>query len=125
MMFDGFGSSAQHIRAGRIVALAVAADRKCRGDPDDTDDRGRRAGQPTAPRPGTGSGRRAGRPRSRSIRWSRRWRRSSPRRRSGTDGTALGAEVPTTTGRAFGEFVDAEIQRWDKVVRTANVKLEG
>ena len=38
---------------------------------------------------------------------------------------ALGAEVPTTTGRAFGEFVDAEIQRWDKVVRTANVKLEG
>ena len=38
---------------------------------------------------------------------------------------ALGADVPTLAGRAFGDFVDAEIQRWGEVVRAANVKLEG
>lgn len=34
MMFDGLGSSAQHIRAGRIKALAVAAPKRVAAFPD-------------------------------------------------------------------------------------------
>ncbi len=124
MMFDGFGSSAQHIRAGRIFALAVAADRKVAAIPT----------IPTTADAGLGN--------YRAATWYGLWAPrgtakesvdsmvsalakvfAAPEIRDGWN--ALGAEVPTTTGRAFGEFVDAEIQRWDKVVRTANVKLEG
>lgn len=34
LMFDGLGSSAQHIKGGRIKALAVASDRRAPGFPD-------------------------------------------------------------------------------------------
>jgi hypothetical protein len=33
-MFDGLGSSAAHIKAGRIKALAVASDKRAPGFPD-------------------------------------------------------------------------------------------
>lgn len=123
LMFDGFGSSAQHIRAGRVVALAVAADRKVAAIPS----------IPTAAEGGVGN--------YRAATWYGLWAPSGTPKESvdrmqaalaTTFASAsvrdtwggLGAEVPTLTGRAFGAFVDAEIQRWAKVVKAANVKLE-
>ena len=44
MMFDGLGSSATHIKNGRLKAIAVASDKRATGFPDiPTTDGGRRA----------------------------------------------------------------------------------
>jgi tripartite-type tricarboxylate transporter receptor subunit TctC len=35
-----------------------------------------------------------------------------------------GSPMPTLTGADFGTFVTAEVERWGKVVKEAQVKLE-
>jgi tripartite-type tricarboxylate transporter receptor subunit TctC len=67
LMFDGLGSSAQHIKNGRIKALAVASDKRAPGFPD-VPTSAEPACRATRSPPGTA----CGRPRARR-------RRSSPR----------------------------------------------
>jgi tripartite-type tricarboxylate transporter receptor subunit TctC len=38
--------------------------------------------------------------------------------------TNLGSEIPTLAGRAFGDFVTAEIQRWGAVAKASGAKLD-
>ncbi len=38
--------------------------------------------------------------------------------------SAAGVEIYTTTPKAWGEFVAAEISKWSKVVKEAGVKAE-
>ena len=125
VMFDGFGSlgAAHQCRPHRRARGRRRP--QGRGDPDDPDDGRRRARRTIALRPGTASGRRAGTAKESVDRMLWRSARSSQPRRSVTHGPPSAPRCPTPTGRAFGDFVDAEIQRWGKVVRTANVKLEG
>jgi tripartite-type tricarboxylate transporter receptor subunit TctC len=123
IMFDGLGSSATHIRSGRIRGLAVAAPRRAPGFPD----------LPTSAE--------AGLPSYQVSTWYGLWApKGTPReiveRMQAEMGTAmasyelqqswhsLGADTPNLYGDAFGKFVGSEIKRWAEVVKTSGAKLE-
>jgi tripartite-type tricarboxylate transporter receptor subunit TctC len=123
MMFDGLGSSATHIKGGRLRAIAVAGDRRAPGFPD----------IPTAAE--------AGVPTYKVATWYGLWAPkgtqkeivdkmaaelktalASPELK--TAWTNIGSETPTLAGKDFGDFVAAETKRWAEVVKTGNIKLD-
>jgi tripartite-type tricarboxylate transporter receptor subunit TctC len=123
LMFDGLGSSANHIRGGRINALAVAGPRRAPGFPD----------LPTTSELGIAS--------YQVATWYGLWMpKGAPaeaveRLQSGmakafatpelqTLWNSLGAEVPSLYGDAFGKFVNGEIKRWAEVVKSSGAKLD-
>jgi tripartite-type tricarboxylate transporter receptor subunit TctC len=123
MMFDGLGSSAQHIRNGRVKALAVAAERPAPGFPN----------IPTTVQ--------AGVPSYQVATWYGLWApKGTPKdvidRMTAEIGkamatpeikeawTGLGSEIPTLTGTAFGSFVEAETKRWAEVAKASGAKLD-
>jgi tripartite-type tricarboxylate transporter receptor subunit TctC len=123
MMFDGLGSSAAHIKGGRVKALAVASAKRAVGFPD----------VPTAAE--------AGVPGYEVSTWYGLWApKGTPkeaiaamqaelRKVFATDEIrniwhGLGAETPNLYGEAFGQFVSAEIKRWANVVKTSGAKLD-
>jgi tripartite-type tricarboxylate transporter receptor subunit TctC len=121
LMFDGLGSSAAHIKGGRIRAIAVAGDK---------------------PAPGFGDvplAKDSGAPQYQVATWYGLWApRGTPRdtiaamqdalKKSLTSDdlrttwTGLGAETPNLWGDDFGRFVGAETKRWAEVVKTSGVK---
>jgi tripartite-type tricarboxylate transporter receptor subunit TctC len=123
MMFDGLGSSAGHIKAGRIRALAVASSKRAPGFPD----------IPTAAEGGV--------PTYQVATWYGLWApKGTPK--EAIDGmqaemrkalnsdelkatwTSLGTETPNLWGDAFGRFVGDEIKRWAEVVKASGAKLD-
>jgi tripartite-type tricarboxylate transporter receptor subunit TctC len=123
VMFDGLGSSSGHIKGGRIKPLAVAAAKPAPGFPD---------------LPTSVSG---GLPTYQVSSWYALWApKGTPPEvveRMSTEVTKalnspelkqmwnnLGSETPTLTGKAFGDFVDAEIKRWSEVVKASGAKLQ-
>jgi len=123
VMFDGLGSSATHIKNGRLKALAVASDKRAPGFPDI---------------PTTAEG---GVPTYQVATWYGLWApKNTPKdvvermtvelqkafatKEIKDAWTGLGADVPTLTGKAFGDFVTAETKRWGEVVKAAGVKLD-
>jgi tripartite-type tricarboxylate transporter receptor subunit TctC len=123
MMFDGLGSSAGHIKAGRIRAIAVAADK---------------------PAPGFGEiplAKNGGAPQYLVATWYGIWApKATPRElvtamqaemRKALNGdelkgiwNGLGTETPNLWGDEFGKFAAAETKRWADVVKASGVKLE-
>ncbi len=123
MMFDGLGSSAAHIKNGRLKALAVASSKRAPGFPD----------VPTAAE--------AGVPGYEVSTWYGLWAvKGTPpqivERMAAEVKKALanpdiqsrwhdnGSDVPQMSQQEFSTMLDAEIVRWAEVVKTANVKLE-
>jgi tripartite-type tricarboxylate transporter receptor subunit TctC len=123
MMFDGLGSSAGHIKGGRIRAIAVAADKPAPGFGD-------------VPLAKTG-----GAPNYQVATWYGLWApKGTPREavsamqnemRKALNGdelktawTGLGTETPNLWGDDFGRFVSAEVKRWAEVVKASGVKLD-
>jgi len=123
VMFDGLGSSAGHIKNGRIKALAVAAERRAPGFPDvPTSVEG---GVPTyqvstwyglwAPK---------GTPKEIVDRMAEEMKKALNSPELKAQWTNLGAETPTLSGAAFGSFVDAETKRWAEVAKASGAKLD-
>ena len=123
VMFDGLGSSAQHIKAGRIKALMVSGTRRNPAFPD----------VPSAAE--------AGLPDYTVTTWYGLWAPKGMsadvqaravddiRRALATDDlksiwASNGSEIPSLAGAAYGAFVNAEIKRWAMVVRESGAKLE-
>ncbi|MFT7775408.1 Bug family tripartite tricarboxylate transporter substrate binding protein [Roseateles sp.] len=123
LMFDGLGSSAAHIKGGRIKALAVAAPKRAIGFPD----------VPTTAE--------AGVPGYEVSTWYGLWAPKGTSREAVATMQAelrkayaseeirniwhgLGAETPNLYGDAFGQFVSAEIRRWAEVVKRSGAKLD-
>ena len=123
MAFDGLGSSAAQISGGQIRALAVASPQARKAFPD----------LPTAAE--------AGVPGYEVSTFYALWapKGTPPRhRRAHDEGThdrapgsdikeawaRQGSDIPTLTGAEFGAFVSAEIARWAKVVKEADLKLD-
>ncbi len=123
MMFDGLGSSATHIKSGRIKALAVASPKRAPGF----------AEVPTSAE--------AGLPTYQVATWYGLWApKGTPKevvdRVRAELGKALnseeivktwnglGAETPDLYGDAFGKFVSSETKRWAEVVKGSGAKLE-
>jgi tripartite-type tricarboxylate transporter receptor subunit TctC len=123
MMFDGLGSSAAHIKGGRIKALAVAAEKRAPGFPD----------VPTSVEGGV--------PTYQVATWYGLWApKGTPKelveamrvelaKALGSDElrkswNSLGTETPDLYGDAFGKFVSSEIKRWGDVVKRSGAVLE-
>jgi tripartite-type tricarboxylate transporter receptor subunit TctC len=123
LMFDGLGSSAGHIKGGRIRAIAVAADKPAPGFPD----------VPLA--------KAGGAPQYLVATWYGIWApKGTPRElvtamqnemKKALNGdelkaawTGLGTETPNLWGDDFGKFVGAETKRWAEVVKASGVKLD-
>jgi tripartite-type tricarboxylate transporter receptor subunit TctC len=123
MMFDGLGSSAQHIKSGRLRAIAVAGERRAPGFPD----------IPTTTE--------AGLPEYKTAVWYGMWtNKATPKdiqehmivelkkalatKEIVTAWAGIGAEPATLSGPAFNDFVNSEIKRWGEVVRSRGIKME-
>jgi tripartite-type tricarboxylate transporter receptor subunit TctC len=123
LMFDGLGSSATHIKSGRIKALAVAATKRAPGFPD----------LPTSVE--------AGVPSYQVSTWYGLWApKGTPKEvvermraelvkayatpEIHDTWTGLGAEIPNLYGDAFGKFVSSEVKRWAEVVKGSGAKLD-
>lgn len=123
MMFDGLGSSATHIKGGRLKAIAVASDKRAPGFadiPTTTE-----AGLPTykvstwyglwAPK---------GTPAPVVERMATELKNAFASKELQAAWANLGAEPPTLSGKAFGDFVTAETKRWAEVVKAGNIKAD-
>jgi len=123
MMFDGLGSSAQHIRNGRVKALAVAAERPAPGFPN----------IPTTVQAGVPSYQVAtwyglwapkGTPKDVIDRMTAEIAKAMATPEIKEAWTGLGSEIPTLTGAAFGSFVERETKRWAEVAKASGAKLD-
>lgn len=123
LMFDGLGSSAQHIKGERIKALAVASNKRSAAFPD----------VPTAAE--------AGVPGYNVSTWYGLWApKGTPKpvidkmiaevtkalngpelKKSWTNN---GSETPNLTGEAYGKFVSSEIKRWADVAKASGAKMD-
>ena len=123
MMFDGLGSSAQHIKSGRIRALMVSGDKRNPAFPD----------VPCAAESGlpdytvtTWYGLWA--PKGAPAEVQARVIESAKKALAADDLRAIwaanGSEIPDVTAAAFGGFVNAEIRRWATVVKASGTKLD-
>ncbi len=123
LMFDGLGSSAGHIKGGRIRALAVAADKRSPAFPD----------VPTAAEMGMPDYKVStwyalwapkGTPAAVLTRMQDELRKALNSPELKTTWGNLGAETPDLYGDAFGRFVSSEIKRWAAVVKASGAKLD-
>lgn len=123
MMFDGLGSSAAHIKGGRIKAIAVASERRAPGFPNVPT--AKEAGVPTyqvatwygiwAPK---------GTPREAVAAMQAEMKKALESDELRNTWTGLGAETPNLYGDAFGKFTASEIKRWAEVVKASGAKLD-
>ena len=123
MMFDGLGSSATHIKGGRLKAIAVAGDKRAPGF--DNIPTAAEAGLPTykvstwyglwAPK---------GTPAPVVERMSAELKAAFGSKELQAAWANIGAEPPTLSGKAFGDFVAAETKRWAEVVKVGNIKAD-
>jgi tripartite-type tricarboxylate transporter receptor subunit TctC len=123
LMFDGLGSSAGHIRAGRLRGLAVAADKRAPGFPD----------IPTCAESGLAAYRVAtwygiwapkGTPADAAHAMAGEMRKALTSDELKATWTSLGTETPNLWGADFGKFVSAEVKRWAEVVKASGAKLD-
>jgi tripartite-type tricarboxylate transporter receptor subunit TctC len=123
LMFDGLGSSAAHIKGGRLRAIAVAGEKRAPGFPD----------VPTAAESGVPSYKVAtwygiwapkGTPRDATSAMQGEMRKALNSDELKATWTGLGTETPNLWGDDFGKFVGLEVKRWAEVVKGSGAKLD-
>ena len=122
VMFDGMGSSAGHVKGGRIKAIAVASDKRASGFPT----------IPTAAESGLnykvstwyGLWAPKGTPPDIIAKMQAELKKAYNSDELKAIWNGLGAEVPDVYGDGFGKFVNAEIKRWGEVAKTSGAKLD-
>ncbi|ABE44019.1 Bug family tripartite tricarboxylate transporter substrate binding protein [Polaromonas sp. JS666] len=123
VMFDGLGSSAAHIKGGRIKALMVSGSKRNPAFPD----------VPSAAEVGLpdytvttwyGLWAPKGTPADIQARIVEELRKAAASDELKAIWASNGAEFGNLTPQQFGAFVHAEIQRWAAVVKTSGAKLE-
>lgn len=123
MMFDGLGSSAQHIKGGRIKALMVSGNKRNPSFPD----------VPCAAELGLpdynvttwyGLWAPKGTPADVQARAIEEVRKAAASDDIKTSWGNSGAEFPNLTGAQFGNFVSGEIKKWAGVVKASGAKLD-
>jgi tripartite-type tricarboxylate transporter receptor subunit TctC len=123
MMFDGLGSSANHIKGGRIKALMVSGNKRNPAFPD----------VPCAAEVGLpdytvttwyGLWAPKGTPADVQARVVEEVRKAAASDELKTIWASNGAEFGSLTPPQFGSFVSAEVKRWAAVVKASGAKLE-
>ncbi len=123
MMFDGLGSSAQHIKSGRIKALMVSGSKRNPAFPDVPCSA--ELGLPDytvstwygvwAPR---------GTPADAQARAIEEIRRACLTDEAKAVWAGQGAEFPNLTGAQFDAFIKKELAKWSQVVKASGAKLD-
>jgi tripartite-type tricarboxylate transporter receptor subunit TctC len=123
MMFDGLGSSAAHIKGGRIKALMVSGSKRNPALPD----------VPSATEMGLpdytvttwyGLWAPKGTPAEAQARIIEEVRKAMQSDELKTIWATQGAEFPNYTPQQFGAFVNSEIKRWAAVVKASGAKMD-
>jgi tripartite-type tricarboxylate transporter receptor subunit TctC len=123
LMFDGLGSSAAHIKGGRIKALMVSGSKRVAAFPD----------VPAASEVGLpdytvttwyGVWAPKGTPADVQARMAEEIRKAIQSEELKTVWANQGAEFPNLTQQQFAAFIDSEIKRWATVVKASNVKAD-
>jgi tripartite-type tricarboxylate transporter receptor subunit TctC len=123
VMFDGLGSSATHIRSGRIKALAVASPTRAPGFPD----------VPSSAEGGVPSYQVAtwyglwapkGTPKEAVAAMQAELKKALNSDELKATWTSLGTATPDVWGPDFGKFVGSELKRWAEVVKSSGAKLD-
>jgi tripartite-type tricarboxylate transporter receptor subunit TctC len=123
MMFDGLGSSANHIKGGRIKALMVSGTKRNPAFPD----------VPCAAELGLpeytvttwyGIWAPKGTPADAQARAIEEIRKSVQADDAKAVWASQGAEFPNLTGAQFDGFVKAELKKWAQVVKASGAKLD-
>lgn len=123
IMFDGLGSSAGQISGNNLRGLAVASGKRAEAFPN----------MPTAAEAGLAGYEVAtwyamwapkGTPAPIVERMQKELQAALATQTIRDAWTRNGSPIPNLYGAAFGKFVASEVERWGKVVRDANVKLE-
>ena len=123
MVFDGLGSSAAHIKGGRIKALMVSGNKRNPAFPDVP--HAAELGLPDytvttwygiwAPK---------GTPADVQARVVEELRRAGAAEELKVAWAANGAEFPNLVQQQFGSFVSSEIKRWAAVVKAGDIKID-
>ena len=123
MVFDGLGSSAGHIKGGRIKALMVSGNKRNPAFPDVP--HAAELGLPEytvttwygiwAPK---------GTPADVQARVVEELRRAGAAEELKVAWAANGAEFPNLVQQQFGSFVSSEIKRWAAVVKAGDIKID-
>ncbi len=123
LMFDGLGSSAQHIKGGRIKALMVAGSKRNPAFPD----------VPCAAEVGLpdytvttwyGLWAPKGTPADLQARIVDEMKKALKSDELKAIWAQNGSEIPNLTMASYGGFVNSEIKRWATVVKASGAKLE-
>ena len=123
MMFDGLGSSATHIKSGRVKALMVSGNKRNAAFPD----------VPSAAEVGLpdytvttwyGLWAPKGTPADAQARAIEEVRKALQSDELKTVWAGQGAEVPNMNQQQFATFVGSEIKRWGAVVKASGAKLD-
>ena len=123
IMFDGLGSSAAHIKAGRIKGLMVSGSKRNAAFPD----------IPCAAEVGLpdynvttwyGIWAPKGTPADMQARITEELRKAISAEEMKAVWANQGAEFPAMSSAQFGGFVGAEVKRWAAVVKASGAKLE-
>ena len=123
MMFDGLGSSAAHIKAGRIKALMVSGNKRNPAFPD----------VPSAVEVGLpdytvttwyGLWAPRGTPADAQARIIEEVRKAGASDELKAIWSGQGAEFPAMNQQQFASFINAEIKRWATVVKASGAKLD-
>jgi len=123
MMFDGLGSSAGHIKGGRIKALMMAGARRNPAFPDVPS-----AGELGLPDYNVttwyGLWAPKGTPADVQARIVEEVRKAGLADEAKAVWASQGAEFGTLSPQQYGSFVSAEVKRWETVVKLSGAKLE-
>lgn len=123
LMFDGLGSSAAHIKAGRIKAIAVASAKRAPGFAEvQTSVEGGVPSYQVATWYGLWAPK--GTPKELVAAMQTELKKAFAQDDIRAIWTSLGTEAPNLYGDAFGQFVGGEIRRWAEVVKTSGAKLD-
>ena len=123
MMFDGLGSSAAHIKGGRVKALMVSGNKRSPAFPD----------IPSAAEMGMpdynvttwyGVWAPKGTPQDAQARAIEEIRKACSTDEAKAVWAAQGAEFSNLSGAQFGGFINAEVKKWAQVVKTSGAKLD-
>jgi tripartite-type tricarboxylate transporter receptor subunit TctC len=123
MMFDGLGSSAAHIKGGRIKALMVSGAKRSPAFPD----------VPCAAELGLpdytvttwyGVWAPKGTPAELQARATEEIRKACSTDEAKAVWASQGAEFSNLAGAQFGAFISAEVRKWAQVVKASGAKLD-
>jgi tripartite-type tricarboxylate transporter receptor subunit TctC len=123
LLFDGLGSSAPHIRGGRIKAIAVAAPRRSQAFPNvPTAAEAGLAGYEVSTWYGMWVPRAVPRPLQERIHGELQKAMNSPELKQVWLNN--GTEVPSMSQEQFGRFFSDEVRRWGRIAADSGAKLD-